>query len=388
MSTPQNVEDIYTLSPAQQGMLLYLLLSGEGGLLRPVRGGPHGSARSGRLPAELAAGDRAASPLAYPVPLGEARPAAPGRAAHRRAALARAQLERPGEGGARAALRLLPGGGQGRGLRSGQGPADARRPHPVGGGRPQDRLELPPPGAGRLVDDAGARGGPRVLRRACPRGWRSSFRGPGPSATTSGGCRSRTWPRPRSFWRRTLAGHASPTPLPFDGTGMDAAARPGVAGRGPRLRAGDPGAPGARAAASDHLQHPLPGRLGACCSAARPGCATWSSAPSSPAVRPSWRGSSRWWACSSTACPCGSPWTRTRGSAPGSRKLQASQIEQREYEHCPLEQIQAWCGLPRHVPLFESLLVFENYPVDAMEQRAREVRSMQIPVSARRTTSP
>jgi amino acid adenylation domain-containing protein/non-ribosomal peptide synthase protein (TIGR01720 family) len=39
-------------------------------------------------------------------------------------------------------------------------------------------------------------------------------------------------------------------------------------------------------------------------------------------------------------------------------------IELRQYEYSQLVQIQSWSEIPREQPLFESLLVFENYPVD------------------------
>ncbi len=38
--------------------------------------------------------------------------------------------------------------------------------------------------------------------------------------------------------------------------------------------------------------------------------------------------------------------------------------ELRRYEHTPLVEIQGWSEIPRGQPMFESLLVFENYPVD------------------------
>ncbi|MBZ4421421.1 non-ribosomal peptide synthetase, partial [Myxococcus sp. RHSTA-1-4] len=50
---------------------------------------------------------------------------------------------------------------------------------------------------------------------------------------------------------------------------------------------------------------------------------------------------------------------------PWLRQLQARQVELRQHEHCPLARVQTWSGVPRGTPLFESLLVFENYPVDA-----------------------
>jgi amino acid adenylation domain-containing protein/FkbH-like protein/non-ribosomal peptide synthase protein (TIGR01720 family) len=66
------------------------------------------------------------------------------------------------------------------------------------------------------------------------------------------------------------------------------------------------------------------------------------------------------------------------------RQLQAAQMEARRYEYTPLAQVQEWSTLPTGVPLFESLLVFENYPVAvAVAQQAqqgvmvREVRFME-----------
>jgi amino acid adenylation domain-containing protein len=47
------------------------------------------------------------------------------------------------------------------------------------------------------------------------------------------------------------------------------------------------------------------------------------------------------------------------------RALQAEQVELREYEHSPLVEVQSWSEVGRGRPLFESLLVFENYPLDA-----------------------
>ncbi|HLL48211.1 MAG TPA: condensation domain-containing protein, partial [Longimicrobiaceae bacterium] len=44
--------------------------------------------------------------------------------------------------------------------------------------------------------------------------------------------------------------------------------------------------------------------------------------------------------------------------------LQQEQVEAREYEYAPLGEVQRWSELPAGEPLFESLVVFENYPVD------------------------
>src|SRR5581483_5377260 len=42
--------------------------------------------------------------------------------------------------------------------------------------------------------------------------------------------------------------------------------------------------------------------------------------------------------------------------------VQASNVGLRQYEQTPLVQVQEWSQVPRGQPLFESLLVFENYP--------------------------
>ncbi|MEH2051407.1 amino acid adenylation domain-containing protein [Nostoc sp.] len=47
------------------------------------------------------------------------------------------------------------------------------------------------------------------------------------------------------------------------------------------------------------------------------------------------------------------------------KMLQTQQIEARQHEYTPLVQIQGWSDVPRSMPLFESLVVFENYPIEA-----------------------
>jgi len=53
------------------------------------------------------------------------------------------------------------------------------------------------------------------------------------------------------------------------------------------------------------------------------------------------------------------------------QELQARLVEMRQYEYSPLIQIQEWSEVPRGLPLFESILVFENYPVDASLQEQK-----------------
>jgi amino acid adenylation domain-containing protein len=62
------------------------------------------------------------------------------------------------------------------------------------------------------------------------------------------------------------------------------------------------------------------------------------------------------------------------------RRLQREQVEARHYEYSRLAQVQAWSEMPRGVPLFETLLVLENYPVDRamQEQAVREFRVTKI----------
>ncbi|HEX6290385.1 MAG TPA: amino acid adenylation domain-containing protein [Herpetosiphonaceae bacterium] len=45
--------------------------------------------------------------------------------------------------------------------------------------------------------------------------------------------------------------------------------------------------------------------------------------------------------------------------------LQAQQVELRQYEYSALVQVQGWSDVPRGQPLFDHILVFENYPMDA-----------------------
>ncbi|HEX8820243.1 MAG TPA: amino acid adenylation domain-containing protein, partial [Archangium sp.] len=53
------------------------------------------------------------------------------------------------------------------------------------------------------------------------------------------------------------------------------------------------------------------------------------------------------------------------------QRFQAQQLEMRQYEHSPLVQVQTWSEVPRGLPLFDSILVFENLPVDtAVKERS------------------
>ncbi|MBC6433148.1 amino acid adenylation domain-containing protein, partial [Nostoc sp. HG1] len=50
------------------------------------------------------------------------------------------------------------------------------------------------------------------------------------------------------------------------------------------------------------------------------------------------------------------------------KDLQALQVESEQYSYSSLVEIQGWSEVPRGTSLFESIVVFENYPVDAAVQ--------------------
>ncbi len=47
------------------------------------------------------------------------------------------------------------------------------------------------------------------------------------------------------------------------------------------------------------------------------------------------------------------------------KELQSQQVEREQYSWCPLVEIKAISEVPKDLPLFESIVVFENYPQDA-----------------------
>ncbi len=50
------------------------------------------------------------------------------------------------------------------------------------------------------------------------------------------------------------------------------------------------------------------------------------------------------------------------------RQLQRQQVEARQYEYSPLVKVQGWSEMDRGVPLFDTIMAFENYPVDALKK--------------------
>jgi len=59
------------------------------------------------------------------------------------------------------------------------------------------------------------------------------------------------------------------------------------------------------------------------------------------------------------------------------KSLQAKQMSLLEYEHSPLIQVQSWSDISSETPLFESLFLFQNYPVDGAI-RERTTAKLQI----------
>ena len=59
------------------------------------------------------------------------------------------------------------------------------------------------------------------------------------------------------------------------------------------------------------------------------------------------------------------------------QKLQKQQLELQQYEYSPLAEIQHWSNIPRGLPLFESIIVFENYPVETAVKSAIEDLNLQ-----------
>ncbi|MFQ5633517.1 MAG: AMP-binding protein, partial [bacterium] len=62
------------------------------------------------------------------------------------------------------------------------------------------------------------------------------------------------------------------------------------------------------------------------------------------------------------------------------QNIQARQIETRQYEYTPLVQVKKWSALPQSQPMFESILIFENWFGDislAEAGRSLEIRDME-----------
>lgn len=70
------------------------------------------------------------------------------------------------------------------------------------------------------------------------------------------------------------------------------------------------------------------------------------------------------------------------------QSLQQQQVNVREFEYTPLLDIQRWSDIPRGMALFESLIVFENYPMQAQMGNDHNQLSIQAVTSIERTNYP
>jgi amino acid adenylation domain-containing protein/non-ribosomal peptide synthase protein (TIGR01720 family) len=62
------------------------------------------------------------------------------------------------------------------------------------------------------------------------------------------------------------------------------------------------------------------------------------------------------------------------------RGLQAEAVEMRQYEHSPLVEVQRWSDVPRGTPLFETMLVFDNYPFDvSLAEQVKQKTGLEVP---------
>lgn len=64
------------------------------------------------------------------------------------------------------------------------------------------------------------------------------------------------------------------------------------------------------------------------------------------------------------------------------KALQAQQIKAREFEYSPLAQVHGWSEVGRSLPLFESVLAFENYPIKPAGEAAAAKRDTGLRLGA------
>jgi amino acid adenylation domain-containing protein/non-ribosomal peptide synthase protein (TIGR01720 family) len=64
------------------------------------------------------------------------------------------------------------------------------------------------------------------------------------------------------------------------------------------------------------------------------------------------------------------------------QRLQDEQADQQLHEHTPLSRVQEWSGLPPGLPLFESLLVVENYPIDPAMREREQIARLRVEAAA------
>lgn len=62
------------------------------------------------------------------------------------------------------------------------------------------------------------------------------------------------------------------------------------------------------------------------------------------------------------------------------KEIQAQQVDLRDYEYSPLYRVQQWSQIPRGQPLFESIVLFENYPVVKSPELGRHFEILDVDV--------
>jgi amino acid adenylation domain-containing protein len=177
--------------------------------------------------------------------------------------------------------------------------------------------------------------------------------------------------RAESFWRRTLDGFSAPNPVPFDGSGAGGEIS-GWAAREEKMTLDAGTAQGLQELARRHqvtLNTVLQGAWGLLLGRyAGTGDVVFGGVVSGRP--PEIPGIEAMVGLFINGLPIRVRIDPASVVGPWLRDLQERQIEQREYEYCPLEQIHAWSEVERQTPLFESLMVFENYPVDGLSGAA------------------
>ncbi len=171
-----------------------------------------------------------------------------------------------------------------------------------------------------------------------------------------------------AFWRRALAGFSSPTPVPFDGTGTGGEIK-GLAAHEEKTLLGEETVRGLQDLARRSqvtLNTVLQGAWGLLLGRYTGmddvlfGGVVSGRPPEIPGVETIV-------GLFINALPVRLRLDPARPLGEWLRELQEQQSEQREHEHTPFEQIQAWSEIEHGARVFESLLVFENYPVEGVD---------------------
>jgi non-ribosomal peptide synthetase component F len=69
---------------------------------------------------------------------------------------------------------------------------------------------------------------------------------------------------------------------------------------------------------------------------------------------------------------------------PWIEQIQTQQIEARQYDYSPLVQVQKWSDVPQGMSLFESVVVFENYPINSSSEKQNnnlEIRNVRFAIT-------